>query len=146
MRRLVATRRWAAPLLQLNAWASPLHHTTMASIGVPVLATMAIVALMSCMPTGEKPILLEVVDYGIIESDRVTMRPDETSSVGAKRANSLSMRIAVTTTRIPLRPGLSYGLAFRVTEAPSQESEHKSCPANIRPVRIEGHGQRCLSQ
>lgn len=114
---------------------------TMASVGVLVSATMAIVALTNCMPTiGERPVLLEVVDYGIIESDRVTMRPDETSSVGAKRANSLSMRIAATTTRVPLRAGLSYGLAFMVTEAPSQEVSIKAVLRTSAPCVLKASG------
>lgn len=88
--------------------------------------TSTLLVLSGCTSISEAPVKLEVVGYGIFESERVTMREDETSSVGAKRADAQSMRIAATTDRVPLRPGLGYGVAFRVTEAPSPEVRIKA--------------------
>ena len=78
-------------------------------------------SLAICAIVDEDPVVLEVVGYGIIESEGVTLRPDETSSIGAKRIDGRAMRIVATTDRIPLRSGLSYGIAFRVSRAPWPE-------------------------
>lgn len=77
--------------------------------------------LASCATIEEDRVVLQVVGYGIIENEGVTLRTDETSSIGAKRVDGRGMRIAATTDRVPLRPGLSYGIAFRVSRAPWPE-------------------------
>lgn len=83
------------------------------------LAVLTILFMTGCAVPSEPRVVLQLAGYGIIESTRVTMRADETSSVGAKRADAQSMHISVTADRVPLRPGLSYGVAFRVTRAAS---------------------------
>ena len=109
-----------------------------ATVGVSVSTIVAIIA--SCMPIAERPVELQVIDYGVIESERVTMRPDETSSVGAMRGASSSMRISARTSRVPLRAGLSYGLAFMVTKAPSEEVSIKGILRTSAPCVLKATG------
>ena len=111
-----------------------------ATVGVSVSMIAAIVALAGCMPIPERPVELEVIDYGVIESAQVSMRPDETSSVGAMRVTSSSMRISSRTARVPLRAGLSYGLAFRVTKAPSEEVSIKGILRTSAPCVLKATG------
>ena len=111
-----------------------------ATVGVSFSMTLAIVALTGCMPIAESQVELEVIDYGVLEGGQVTMRPDETSSVGAMRANSMSMRISARTARVPLRAGLSYGLAFRVTKAPSEEVSIKGILRTSAPCVLKATG------
>lgn len=86
------------------------------------VALVGLLLLGACQTVpDEPPVVLEIVGYGIIQSERVVMRKDETSSVGAELAAAQRMRVVTQTTRVPLRRGLSYGIAFRVIEAPSQE-------------------------
>jgi hypothetical protein len=84
-------------------------------------ALFGCVILASCATIEEDPVVLQVVGYGILENEGVTLRTDETSSIGAKRVDGRGLRIATTTDRVPLRPGLSYGIAFRVFRAPWPE-------------------------
>ena len=84
-------------------------------------ALVGCLTLTGCATIDEGEVVLEVVGYGIIENEGVTVRADETSSIGAKRVDGRAMRIAAMTDRVPLRPGLSYGIAFRVSRAPRPE-------------------------
>ena len=89
----------------------------------------------------DAPVTLQIAGYGIIESDRVVMRIDKTSTVGAKRADARSMQVAVTTERIPLRKGLSYGIAFRVMRAPTQEVQLKGVLRTSSPCLLKDSGK-----
>lgn len=57
---------------------------------------------------------IEVVGFGLLEFDDSTSSPDPTSSIGAKLAHARKIRISRQTDRIPLRVGVSYGIAFVV--------------------------------
>lgn len=103
--------------------------------------TLLAILLGACAPIAQPPMMLEVTGYGVIESERVAMRADETSSVGAKRADAGAMRIAASTTRIPLRPGLSYGIAFRVIRAPVQEVRLKAILRTSSPCVLKSSGE-----
>lgn len=74
--------------------------------------------LAGCSSTAAPEVKIEVLGRGIMQTEIVTWRDDPSSSIGAKRADSRSMRIVRQTELIPLEPGLTYGIAFRVTHAP----------------------------
>lgn len=106
----------------------------------PSVAFLAILAH-GCISSTAPPVLLRLTAYGIIESERVVMRADETSSVGAKRADATAMRISTSTDRIPLRPGISYGVAFRVIEAPSPEVRLNAVVRTSSPCVLKSTGE-----
>lgn len=57
---------------------------------------------------------IEITGFGIFEYNGVRIEPDETSSVGAKLGAAKGLQISSQTTRIPIRPGLAYGVRFVV--------------------------------
>ena len=57
---------------------------------------------------------IEITGFGILEYNSIRFVPDETSSVGAKLGVSKGLQISSQTTRIPIRPGLAYGVRFVV--------------------------------
>ncbi len=57
---------------------------------------------------------IEITGFGILGYYRVRIDPDETSSVGAKLGAAKGLQLSSQTTRIPIRPGLAYGVRFVV--------------------------------
>ncbi len=57
---------------------------------------------------------IEITGFGIFEYDSVRIDHDETSSVGAKLGAAKGLQLSSETTRIPIRPGLAYGVRFVV--------------------------------
>lgn len=100
---------------------------------------LPICVLTAC--ASDAPVALQIAGYGIIDSERVVLRIDETSTVGARRADARSMQVAVTTERIPLRKGLSYGIAFRVMRAPTQEVQLKGVLRTSSPCVLKHSGK-----
>lgn len=97
-------------------------RTRCITVLAPLIIVVAAMLVASCSADEQQLApSIRIVAYGIFEHDRVAMRVDETSSVGAKRGHAQGLRVAVQTDRIPLRPGLSYGIAFRVTGVPAHE-------------------------
>lgn len=84
---------------------------------------------------------LELLAAGIIESERTVMRPDGTSSVGAKRADAASMRVVQSTALVPLRPGVSYGIAFRVTRARDAVVKLRAVLHTSAPCKLKSTGE-----
>ena len=108
-----------------------------------VIAAATILLLAGCGARDEPPGAqsIEIAGYGILEHERVAMRTDESSSVGAKRAGAPGLRLAVQTDRIPLRPGLSYGLAFRLTGAPTEEGRIRVVLRTSNPCVLKKSGE-----
>ncbi len=57
---------------------------------------------------------IEITGFGILEYNSVRIDSDETSSVGAKLGAAKGLQLSSQTTRIPIRPGLAYGVRFVV--------------------------------
>jgi len=57
---------------------------------------------------------IEITGFGILGYYSVRTEPDETSSVGAKLGAAKGLQLSSQTTRIPIRPGLAYGVRFVV--------------------------------
>ena len=65
-----------------------------------VTMVLAALALAGCFDDTSRPAgSVEILAYGVLEHERVTMRPDETSGVGANRADAQGLRIAAQTDR-----------------------------------------------
>lgn len=106
------------------------------------LVTFALAALAGGCQSIEKPeVDLEVLAAGIIESDGGVMRRDESSSVGAQRTNARSMRVVERTALVPLRPGISYGIAFRVTRAKEATVKLRAVIQTSAPCRLKSTGE-----
>jgi hypothetical protein len=106
--------------------------------------SMAVVAMLlsaSCVGTREPEVVVEVLGRGIIASAGTTMRPDPSSSVGAQRFDSRGLHVVEVTERIPLRPGLSYGIAFRVVKAPVQEVSLRAVLVTSAACRLKTTGE-----
>lgn len=115
-------------------------------------ASCAIVWLLcGCTSTPQPEVEIEILDAGIIESDRPVVRQDESSSVGAKRADARSLRVIQSTALVPLQPGISYGIAFRVTRAKDAVVElravlHTSAPCKLKTTgEVVHHNDSTLS-
>lgn len=61
---------------------------------------------------------IEITGFGIFEYNSIRFVRDETSSVGAKLGVSKGLQLSSQTTRIPIRPGLAYGVRFVVHGKP----------------------------
>ena len=82
--------------------------------------TALCLAAWSCVPQGGIAVdSIDILAFGILEFDRTTASKDPTSSVGAHLVRGQKLRISQQTDRIPLRQGLSYGVAFVVKGTPS---------------------------
>ena len=57
---------------------------------------------------------IEVVGYGLFEYNSVRHDRDDTSSVGSKMGAAKGLQLSSQTDRIPIRPGLAYGIRFVV--------------------------------
>ncbi len=57
---------------------------------------------------------IDIIGFGILEYDRATSEKDLTSSIGAELFRAQRLRLSQPTDRIPLRTGLTYGVAFVV--------------------------------
>ena len=97
--------------------------------------------LAGCTSTPAPAVKVEVLGRGIIQTENVSWRDDPSSSIGAKRADSRSMRIARQTELIPLQPGLTYGIAFRVTHAPQQVVQLRAELRTSAPCRLKATGE-----
>jgi hypothetical protein len=97
--------------------------------------------LAACTSTPAPAVKVEVLGRGIIQTETVSWRDDPTSSIGAKRAGSRSMRIVRQTELIPLQPGLTYGIAFRVVHAPQQVVQLRAELRTSAPCRLKTTGE-----
>ena len=61
---------------------------------------------------------IEVVGYGVFEYSAVRHDRDDTSSVGAEMGAAKGLQLSSQTDRIPIRPGLAYGIRFVVHGSP----------------------------
>lgn len=93
-------------------------------------------------PSDRSPaeVRIQVLARGIIEQDRVEFRDDPSSSIGAKRGVAARMRVIQETSRIPLVPGTVYGIAFRVTQAPTEMISLKAVIETSAPCRLKSTG------
>lgn len=92
--------------------------TRFPSIAAPCLA--ACLGVAACSPDRDVTVeSIDIVDYGVLEFDRAAISNDPTSSVGAQLSHATRVRVVQQTDRIPLREGLSYGVAFRVQGRPA---------------------------
>ena len=98
-------------------------------------------AVTGCSTANETAVLVELVGHGIIESTGLRTHADVTSSVGIERVDAQAMRISTTTSRVPLRPGLSYGIAFRVVRAPWPELGLKAVWRTSAPCVLKSSGK-----
>ena len=97
--------------------------------------------LASCTSTPDPVVEVEVLGRGVIQTEIVAWRDDPSSSIGAKRADARSMRIVRQTELIPLEPGLTYGIAFRVTHAPQQVVQLRAELRTSAPCRLKATGE-----
>ena len=107
---------------------------------VACLLAMVIVAC-GCSTPHSPDVQVQIVGFGTIETVGLVMRADETSSVGAKLGGAKAMRVVAETQRIPLRPGVSYGIAFKVIKAPSEEVALKAVLRSSSPCTLKSSGQ-----
>ncbi|MDA8254868.1 MAG: hypothetical protein M0Z99_04380 [Betaproteobacteria bacterium] len=76
---------------------------------------LGMLLLSSCATDQEAAVTsIEITGFGIFEYDSVRIGRDETSSVGAKLGAAKGLQLSSQTTRIPIRPGLAYGVRFVV--------------------------------
>ena len=85
----------------------------------------AIVALLSvCLTAGcadDREVRVSAIDvtgFGIFDYESVRNDPDDTSSVGAQLGAARALHLAAQTDRIPIRPGLAYGVRFVARGSP----------------------------
>lgn len=79
------------------------------------LAILAMLLVSSCATDQETAVNnIEITGFGIFEYNSVRIESDETSTVGAKLGAAKGLQFSSQTTRIPIRPGLAYGVRFVV--------------------------------
>ena len=83
---------------------------------------------------------MEVLARGIIEQESVEFRDDPKSSIAARLGAAIGMRVVNATSVIPLVPGTSYGIAFRVTRAPAPTIPLKVVIETSAPCRLKSSG------
>jgi len=101
----------------------------------------------ACSP--DRDIAIESIDiiaYGVLEFDRAGISKDPASSVGAQLSHATSIRVVQQTDRIPLREGLSYGVAFRVQGRPAGAVVPIKVILRFQPVCIEAHARSGVPQ
>ena len=116
----------------------------MAMMQVRMLSNIAVVAILACGCVAQddtKSAAVDIIGYGILEPDSVAMRADESSTVGAKRGSAQELRVAVQTDRIPLRPGLIYGMAFVLRDVPMQEAQVRVVLRSSNPCVLKASGE-----
>ncbi len=84
---------------------------------------------------------VQIIDFGILEYDQVRMAADETSSIGAKLGQARGLRVAAQTDRIPIRPGLAYGISFVVKGAVTEDIKIKAVQRSSNPCVLKTSGQ-----
>ena len=85
------------------------------------LALLAASCLATAGCTSERGVEVSSIDieaFGILEVAQATASRDTTSSVGAQLSHAQTVRVVRQTDRIPLKQGLSYGVAFVVNGTP----------------------------
>lgn len=97
--------------------------------------------LAGCTSPRDPVVKIEVLGRGIIQTEVVSWRDDPSSSIGAKRADTRSMRIVRQTELVPLQPGVTYGMAFRVTHAPQQVVQLRAELRTSAPCRLKATGE-----
>ena len=96
----------------------PVHTTRFRTIAA--LSLGMCMGLAACSPDRDAAVAsIDIVAYGLLEFDRAGISKDPTSSVGAQLSHATRVRVVQQTDRIPLREGLSYGIAFRVRGRPA---------------------------
>ncbi len=105
------------------------------------IVLLLVSGLAGCTSTPEPVVKVEVLGRGIIQTEIVSWRDDPSSSIGAKRADSRTMRIVRQTELIPLQPGLTYGIAFRVTQAPEHVVQLRAELRTSAPCRLKTTGE-----
>ncbi|MBE0615200.1 MAG: hypothetical protein IH604_16120 [Burkholderiales bacterium] len=84
-----------------------------------VFVVLSMLLLSSCATVREAAVnSIEITGFGILGYYSVRTDPDETSSVGAKLGAAKELQLSSQTTRIPIRPGLAYGVRFVVHGSP----------------------------
>ena len=102
----------------------------MAAVGACLWIASLLVLLMLGSCGQNKPAVvssIEVVRFGLLEIVDSANTLDATSSIGAEIAHAREMRVSHQTDRIPLRPGISYGIAFVV---------HGTAPDGIVEIQV----------
>ena len=73
----------------------------------------------SCAPIQQVIVTdIEIEEFGIFDYRSVRTELDETSSVGSKLGMAKGLHVLSETNRIPIRPGLAYGVRFVVHGEP----------------------------
>jgi hypothetical protein len=107
----------------------------------PKAICATLVLLCACESIPKPDVELEILAAGIIESEGEVMRADPSSSVGAQRTGARSMRVVESTALVPLRPGISYGIAFRVTRAPEESVQLRAVLKTSAPCKLKTTGE-----
>lgn len=84
---------------------------------------------------------ITILDYGILEYDEIKMKPDETSSLGARRGDARGLHIVTHTDQIPIEPGLTYGIRF-VVHARMDEIVLRAVQRSANPCIMKGSGKK----
>lgn len=91
----------------------------------PIVGCMIILGCIAKDP--DRVQAINIIQYGIMEYRGAVAENDKTSSIGAEITRAPEIKIAIPTSRIPLREGLSYGIAF-VVEGPAAS---QPIPVNV---------------
>ena len=76
---------------------------------------LAICLVFGCARNQEAAVnSIEITGFGTLEYNSLRIDRDETSSVGAQLGAAKGLQLSSQTTRIPIRPGLAYGVRFVV--------------------------------
>ena len=85
---------------------------------------------------------IEIVGYGVFEYNTVRHDRDDTSSVGSKMGAAKGLRLSSQTDRIPIRPGLAYGIRFVVHgNPPNAAVDIKVILRSTNPCVLRATGQ-----
>jgi hypothetical protein len=107
-----------------------------------VSIVLAIVLLNACMIEQEPtPPSVRILSYGILDYDDISLKPDQTSTLGAKLGQAHGLRVISQTDQIPIRPGLAYGIEF-VVSASTDEVELRAVQKSSNPCLLKRSGKR----
>lgn len=141
---LRGSRTWSAKSVRSQGEAEDHAVSHAARVKRRSLLTTAAIALFvtSCTVEEDKPApAVEILAFGILAYDEVAMRQDESSSVGAKRGGAKGLRVLRQTDRIPLRPGVSYGVAFVLKNVPAEQAQVRVVLRSSNPCVLKASGE-----
>lgn len=105
------------------------------------LSILVLLLSSGCTHPPRHEVKLEVLGAGIIERQGIAWKDDADSSVGAKRADARVLRIVKETRLVPLQPGISYGISFRVTQAPQDSVQLRAVLKTSAACKLKSSGE-----